>query len=64
MNQSNSSSKIKDCLDGSVSEEDSGVGSEGKESDVAEQTDTASNDDTDSLKPVSETRVLATQNAQ
>lgn len=47
-----SSSKIKDCLDGSVSEEDSGVGSEGKESDVAEQTDTASNDDTDSLKPV------------
>jgi len=38
-------------LNGSVSEEDSGVGSEGKESDIADQTDTSSHVDTDSLKP-------------
>ena len=41
-------------LNGSVSEEDSGVGSEGKESDIADQTDTSSHVDTDSLKPVSD----------
>jgi len=40
-------------LNGSVSEEDSGVGSEGKESDIADQTDTSSHVDTDSLKPAS-----------
>lgn len=41
-------------LNGSVSEEDSGVGSEGNnQSDIADQTDTSSHVDTDSLKPVS-----------
>merc|ERR1712021_76345 len=39
-------------LNGSVSEEDSGVGSEGdNQSDIADQTDTSSHVDTDSLKP-------------
>merc|ERR1712050_221233 len=39
-------------LNGSVSEEDSGVGSEGNnQSDIADQTDTSSHGDTDSLKP-------------
>ena len=41
-------------LNGSVSEEDSGVGSEGNnQSDIADQTDTSSHVDTASLKPVS-----------
>jgi len=38
-------------INGSVSEEDSGVGSEGKESDIAEQTDTSSHVDSESIKP-------------
>merc|ERR1712113_978192 len=39
-------------LNGSVSEEDSGVGSEGNnQSDIADQTDTSSHVDTDSLNP-------------
>merc|ERR1719277_1804927 len=39
-------------LNGSVSEEDSGVGSEGNnQSDIADQTDTSSHVGTDSLKP-------------
>lgn len=47
-----SARKMNKIGSGSVSEEDSGVGSEGNnQSDIADQTDTSSHGDTDSLKP-------------